>query len=157
MSRSYFVHIMALTKQCLFHYVVLCRKLKSPDLSQTVLVIVTTSKAHRPPPAIKMSSSTTTHQNLSQDEIISGTREVIKGLEQLKNEHNDILNNLYKSLKVVKKDHGDSNLVEEKTGIIEKSLETLELGLGEARVSVHVSIIKGKERRSKCPFTVIVN
>lgn len=57
------------------------------------------------------------------------------GLEQLKNEHNDILNSLYQSLKMVKKDKGDSNLVEEKTRMIEKSLESLELGLGEAKVS----------------------
>lgn len=59
----------------------------------------------------------------------------IAGLEQLKNEHNDILNSLYQSLKMVKKDKGDSNLVEEKTRMIEKSLESLELGLGEAKVS----------------------
>ena len=77
-------------------------------------------------------------QNLSQEQIITGTREVIKGLEQLKNEHNDILNSLYQSLKMLKKDQpGDSNLVEEKTDIIEKSLESLELGLGEAKVSNH--------------------
>lgn len=60
---------------------------------------------------------------------------LVSGLEQLKNEHNDILNNLYQSLKMVKKDKGDSNLVEEKTRMIEKSLESLELGLGEAKVS----------------------
>ena len=64
---------------------------------------------------------------------------LFSGLEQLKNEHNDILNSLYQSLKMVKKDKGDSNVVEEKTGMIEKSLETLELGLGEAKVSSYLS------------------
>ncbi|XP_054759787.1 kinesin light chain-like [Lytechinus pictus] len=88
-------------------------------------------------------------QNLSQEQIITGTREVIKGLEQLKNEHNDILNSLYQSLKMLKKDQpGDSNLVEEKTDIIEKSLESLELGLGEAKVSLHKHFIGTLKRRS---------
>lgn len=71
---------------------------------------------------------------LSQDEIVSSTKTVIQGLETLKNEHHQILNSLLSSLKTIKRESGDTNLVEEKTNILKKSLETIELGIGEAQV-----------------------
>ncbi|XP_074660410.1 kinesin light chain-like isoform X1 [Tubulanus polymorphus] len=71
---------------------------------------------------------------LSQDEIINNTKTVVQGLETLKNEHNQILNSLFTSMKTIKKENGDTNLVEEKTGILKKSVEMIELGLGEAQV-----------------------
>ncbi|XP_030854143.1 kinesin light chain isoform X9 [Strongylocentrotus purpuratus] len=99
--------------------------------------------------------------NLSQEQIITGTREVIKGLEQLKNEHNDILNSLYQSLKMLKKDTpGDSNLVEEKTDIIEKSLESLELGLGEAKVMMalghHLNMVEAEKQKLRAQVRRLV-
>ncbi|XP_071795406.1 kinesin light chain-like isoform X2 [Asterias amurensis] len=104
--------------------------------------------------------STTQTQTLNQEAISNGTKEVIKGLEQLKNEHNDILNSLYQSLKVVKKDHGDSNLVEEKTGIIEKSLESLELGLGEAKVMMalghHLNMVEAEKQKLRAQVRRLV-
>ncbi|XP_064621974.1 kinesin light chain-like isoform X5 [Lineus longissimus] len=71
---------------------------------------------------------------LSQDEIINNTKTVVQGLETLKNEHNQILNSLLSSMKTIKKENGETNLVEEKTGILKKSVEMIELGLGEAQV-----------------------
>ncbi|XP_071832723.1 kinesin light chain-like isoform X3 [Apostichopus japonicus] len=99
-------------------------------------------------------------QAMSQDEIVGGTKEVIKGLEQLKNEHNDILNSLYQSLKMVKKDKGDSNLVEEKTRMIEKSLESLELGLGEAKVMMalghHLNMVEAEKQKLRAQVRRLV-
>ncbi|MGH0148998.1 UNVERIFIED_CONTAM: hypothetical protein FKN15_051985 [Acipenser sinensis] len=72
-------------------------------------------------------------EKLSQDEIISKTKQVIQGLDALKNEHNSILQSLLETLKCLKKDE-ETNLVEEKSSMIRKSLEMLELGLSEAQV-----------------------
>lgn len=77
-------------------------------------------------------------EKLTQDEIISKTKQVIQGLEALKNEHNSILQSLLETLKCLKKDD-ESNLVEEKSNMIRKSLEMLELGLSEAQVGMRTS------------------
>lgn len=82
-------------------------------------------------------------EKLTQDEIISKTKQVIQGLEALKNEHNSILQSLLETLKCLKKDE-ESNLVEEKSSMIRKSLEMLELGLSEAQV-------RGRGRGSRAP------
>ncbi|XP_046558034.1 kinesin light chain-like isoform X4 [Haliotis rubra] len=71
---------------------------------------------------------------LTQDEIINNTKTVIQGLDTLKNEHHQILNSLLTSMKTIKRENGDTNLVEEKANILKKSLESIELGLGEAQV-----------------------
>ncbi|CAG5127376.1 unnamed protein product, partial [Candidula unifasciata] len=72
---------------------------------------------------------------VSQDEIISNTRTVIQGLDTLKNDYQQILN----TLNTIKKENGDTSLVEEKTNILQKSLETIELGLGEGQVMMDLS------------------
>lgn len=77
-------------------------------------------------------------EKLTQDEIISKTKQVIQGLEALKNEHNSILQSLLETLKCLKKDD-ESNLVEEKSNMIRKSLEMLELGLSEAQVEARAA------------------
>nr|XP_006814269.1 PREDICTED: kinesin light chain-like isoform X6 [Saccoglossus kowalevskii] len=98
-----------------------------------------------------MSSSSSNNSSVNQEEIISGTRQVIQGLEQLKNEHNSILNGLYQSLKAVKKDNEDSNLTEEKTSLLQKSLESLELGLNEAQVMMalghHLNMVEAEKQK----------
>uniref|UniRef100_A0A2L2YKV3 Kinesin light chain n=1 Tax=Parasteatoda tepidariorum TaxID=114398 RepID=A0A2L2YKV3_PARTP len=72
---------------------------------------------------------------MTQEEIITNTKTVIQGLEALKNEHNSILNGLMTSLSAVKLEKpNDSNVIEEKTTIIKKTLDSIELGLGEAQV-----------------------
>ncbi|XP_078256090.1 kinesin light chain 4 [Rhinoraja longicauda] len=72
-------------------------------------------------------------EKLSQEDIISNTKLVMQGLEALKNEHNSILHSLMETIKCLKKDE-EANLVHEKSGLIRKSVEMIELGLGEAQV-----------------------
>lgn len=79
---------------------------------------------------------------LSQDEIMSNTKMVVQGLETLKNEHYQILNSLLTSMKSIRGNGEGTNspaangtkLIEEKTNILKKSIETLELGLSESQV-----------------------
>lgn len=78
---------------------------------------------------------------LNQDEIVSNTRTVIQGLDTLKNDYQQILNSLLNSLNAIKKENGDTNLIEEKTNILQKSLETIELGLGEGQVRVLILLL----------------
>ena len=74
--------------------------------------------------------------SLSQEDIISNTKTVIQGLDTLKAEHHQILNGLMTSMKTIQKENGDTNLMEEKTNIMQKSLENIELGVSEAHVSI---------------------
>ncbi|XP_072126117.1 kinesin light chain 1 isoform X1 [Mobula birostris] len=89
-------------------------------------------------------------EKLSQEEIIGKTKQVIQGLEALKNEHNSILQSLLETLKCLKKDD-EVNLVEEKSNMIRKSLEMLELGLSEAQVmmalSSHLNAVESEKQK----------
>lgn len=71
---------------------------------------------------------------MSQEEIISRTRQVIQGLDALKQEHHSILDGLLGTLRCLKQEE-QGVLVEEKSLLIRRSLEMLELGLSEAQVS----------------------
>ena len=73
---------------------------------------------------------------LSQEEIMSSTKTVVQGLDTLRNEHNQILNALLASMKTVKEKSGETKLVEEKSSIIKRSIDMIDLGLGEAQVMV---------------------
>nr|XP_033793362.1 kinesin light chain 4 isoform X1 [Geotrypetes seraphini] len=77
-------------------------------------------------------------EKLNQEEIISNTKLVIQGLEALKNEHNTILYSLLETIKCLKKDE-EANLVHEKSSLLRKSVEMIELGLGEAQVMMALS------------------
>jgi len=96
---------------------------------------------------------------MTQEEIMTNTKTVVQGLEALKNEHNSILNGLTSSLELavsaVEKAQqnvnssgvssggvGDASVVEEKTGLVQKSLEMIELGLGEAQVRAELILLK---------------
>lgn len=72
-------------------------------------------------------------EKLSQEEIISNTKLVIQGLEALKNEHNSILHSLLETIKCLKKDE-EASVVHEKSSLLRRSVEMIELGLGEAQV-----------------------
>lgn len=81
--------------------------------------------------------------SMSQEEIIANTKTVVQGLEALKNENCTILSGLLQSLQLVKETstksgNNDVNtrLMEEKAAIIRKSIESIDLGLNEAHVSV---------------------
>lgn len=67
---------------------------------------------------------------MTQEEIMINTKTVVQGLEALKNEHNSILNGL--SAAAASETH--QPLGTEKVGILRQSLDTIELGLGEAQV-----------------------
>ncbi|XP_041668363.1 kinesin light chain 1 isoform X2 [Cheilinus undulatus] len=89
-------------------------------------------------------------EKLSQDEIISRTKQVIQGLEALKQEHHSILEGLLGTLRCLKQDE-EGVLVEEKSHMIRKSLEMLELGLSEAQVmmalSSHLSSVESEKQK----------
>uniref|UniRef100_A0A8C5HQR3 Kinesin light chain n=1 Tax=Gouania willdenowi TaxID=441366 RepID=A0A8C5HQR3_GOUWI len=87
---------------------------------------------------------------MSQEEIISRTRQVIQGLEALKQEHHSILEGLLGTLRCLKQ--GEEGVpVEEKTTMIHKSLEMLELGLSEAQVmmalSSHLTSVESEKQK----------
>ncbi|XP_069092512.1 kinesin light chain 4 isoform X3 [Pleurodeles waltl] len=89
-------------------------------------------------------------EKLSQEEIISNTKLVIQGLEALKNEHNSILHSLLETIKCLKKDE-EANLVHEKSSLLRKSVEMIELGLGEAQVmmalSNHLNAVESEKQK----------
>ena len=84
-------------------------------------------------------------EKVSQDEIISNTKNVLRGLETLKSEHDGLLVKL--SSKQRNGDNGGSQNKEgqDKVELIEKSLEKIELGIGEAQVC-QFHIFQGIER-----------
>ncbi|XP_069674080.1 kinesin light chain isoform X1 [Periplaneta americana] len=110
---------------------------------------------------------------MTQEEIMTNTKTVVQGLEALKNEHNSILNGLTSSLElavsavekaqqavqqqnvgsggVTSGGTGDASVVEEKTGLVQKSLEMIELGLGEAQVMMalasHLQIVEAEKQK----------
>lgn len=86
----------------------------------------------------------------SQDEIINNTRNVVRGLETLKNEHSGLLNNLTSN---PAKNGGEAELEMEKGSIIQESIEKIELGLGEAQVMMalcsHLSTVEAEKQKLK--------
>lgn len=64
---------------------------------------------------------------------MSSTRQVIAGLEALREENRSLLDNLQETL-LSRTSSDSSSLEEEKSGIILQSLDRIELGLGEAQV-----------------------
>lgn len=70
---------------------------------------------------------------LTQEEVASHTRTVVQGLEALRNEHNSILSGINSTLASAHHPP-DSNVISEKAGILQKSLDQIELGLSEAQV-----------------------
>ncbi|XP_038641699.1 kinesin light chain 3 isoform X1 [Scyliorhinus canicula] len=97
-----------------------------------------------------MSTMVQLNEKLSADEIITGTKQVIQGLEALRNENNTILQNLQETLNGLTEDE-ESHLVEEKTCLIQRSLEMIELGLSEAQVvtalSTHLSTVEAEKQK----------
>uniref|UniRef100_A0A8C7TKX5 Kinesin light chain 4 n=1 Tax=Oncorhynchus mykiss TaxID=8022 RepID=A0A8C7TKX5_ONCMY len=78
-------------------------------------------------------------EKLSQEEIISNTKLVIQGLEALKNEHNSFLHN------------EEANLVQAKSSLLRKFVEMIELGLGEAHVTMvlsnHLNAVESEKQK----------
>lgn len=91
---------------------------------------------------------------MTQEEIMANTKTVVQGLEALKNEHNSILNGLTSSLEltVSNVNSGDCSVVEEKKGLVQKSLDMIDLGLGEAQVGSEFK--EGREALIGCDVDV---
>lgn len=77
---------------------------------------------------------------MSQEELIVNTKTVVQGLEALKTEHHSILN----SLQEISSHVSSTPMVEEKQHMVKKSLDMIELGLGEAQVSANICIQNDK-------------
>ena len=71
---------------------------------------------------------------MTQEEIIASTKTVVQGLDTLRVEHHQILNSLLASLKSIKNENASTNMVDEKMAILKKSIEMIELAMGEAQV-----------------------
>lgn len=74
---------------------------------------------------------------MTQEEIVTNTKTVVQGLEALKNEHANILHGLTSNLEVAVgavERANMANVMEEKSGLVRKSIDMIELGLGEAQV-----------------------
>ncbi|KAJ8369121.1 hypothetical protein SKAU_G00091490 [Synaphobranchus kaupii] len=85
---------------------------------------------------------------LSGEEILSSTRQVIAGLEALRGENRTILDGLQEALQ--SRLSAESGSVEqEKSGIVQESLERIELGLGEAQVMMALSAHLGSLEAEK--------
>ncbi|XP_053485555.1 kinesin light chain 2-like isoform X1 [Ictalurus furcatus] len=82
-------------------------------------------------------------ERLSQDEIVLNTKAVIQGLETLRGEHAQLLNSLL--------DCTPPPAAQEKSGLLRKSLEAIELGLGEAQVIIalsgHLSAVESEKQK----------
>ncbi|XP_010784463.1 LOW QUALITY PROTEIN: kinesin light chain 2 [Notothenia coriiceps] len=82
-------------------------------------------------------------ERLSQDDIVLNTKAVMQGLETLRGEHAQILNSLL--------DCAQPPAAQEKSGLLRKSLEAIELGLGEAQViialSSHLSAVESEKQK----------
>ncbi|KAG9508614.1 hypothetical protein GZH46_02884 [Fragariocoptes setiger] len=85
-------------------------------------------------------SEDTDEVQMGQDEIISNTKTVIQGLEALKSENHSLLNGILSTLKSAPSSN-DPNalLVNDKATILQKSIESIELGLSEAQVMIALS------------------
>ncbi|XP_062373059.1 kinesin light chain 2-like isoform X3 [Sardina pilchardus] len=83
-------------------------------------------------------------ERLSQDEIVLNTKAVMQGLETLRGEHNQLLGSMLDCAQL-------PAATQEKSGLLRKSLEAIELGLGEAQViialSSHLSAVESEKQK----------
>jgi len=78
---------------------------------------------------------------MTQEEIISSTKTVVQGLETLRVEHHQVLNGLQASANNDKHDTPATGLVDEKMSLLKKSIEMIELAMGEAQVLYNLLIV----------------
>ncbi|XP_065064035.1 kinesin light chain-like isoform X3 [Rhopilema esculentum] len=88
-------------------------------------------------------------RKVGQDEIISSTKSVLRGLETLKNEHSSLLSKMQQTQISVSETEKEAS--EQKRDMIKKSLEKIELGLGEAQVMMalcgHLSHVEAEKQK----------
>uniref|UniRef100_A0A672K9Q6 Kinesin light chain n=1 Tax=Sinocyclocheilus grahami TaxID=75366 RepID=A0A672K9Q6_SINGR len=84
-----------------------------------------------------------TLERLTQDEIVLNTKAVMQGLETLRGEHAQLLNSIL--------DCAQPAVAQEKSSLLRKSLEDIELGLGEAQVIIalsgHLSAVESEKQK----------
>uniref|UniRef100_A0A8C7Q116 Kinesin light chain n=1 Tax=Oncorhynchus mykiss TaxID=8022 RepID=A0A8C7Q116_ONCMY len=82
-------------------------------------------------------------ERLTQDEIVLNTKTVMQGLETLRGEHAQLLTSLL--------DCTQPPAAQEKSGLLRKSLEAIDLGLGEAQVIIalsgHLSAVESEKQK----------
>ena len=116
-------------------------------------------------------SSSSSSQNLTKEEILGNTKIVVQGLETLKTEHNAILSTLRLAADCDLDDDGrkggggessgdeTTNFAEEKKALLAKSLEMIELGLGEAQVMValsgHLQTVEAEKKKLRAQVGVV--
>uniref|UniRef100_A0A8C1R639 Kinesin light chain n=1 Tax=Cyprinus carpio TaxID=7962 RepID=A0A8C1R639_CYPCA len=88
-------------------------------------------------------SNTLALERLTQDEIVLNTKAVMQGLETLRGEHAQLLNSVL--------DCAQPPVAQEKSSLLRKSLEDIELGLGEAQVIIalsgHLSAVESEKQK----------
>ncbi|XP_018598397.1 kinesin light chain 3 isoform X1 [Scleropages formosus] len=84
---------------------------------------------------------------LSGEEILCSTRQVIAGLEALRGENQNLLDSLQEALQ--NRPSTETGVEHEKRGIIQESLERIELGLSEAQVMMALSAHLGSLEAEK--------
>jgi len=92
-------------------------------------------------------------ERISQDEIMSNTKNVLRGLETLKSEHDGILVELSEQQKISEGNEISNKETMDKVELIQKSLAKIELGLGEAQVMMavcnHLSTVEAEKQKLK--------
>lgn len=93
---------------------------------------------------------------MTQEDIITNTKTVIQGLDALRNENLSIHSGLLSSLEAIQQsDHCENDpnlrLMEEKTSIVQKTIESIELGLSEAQVMIalagHLQTVEAEKQK----------
>ncbi|XP_020823933.1 kinesin light chain 2 [Phascolarctos cinereus] len=98
-------------------------------------------------------------EKLSQDEIVLGTKAVIQGLETLRGEHRALLASLLEN--VAGREAGEAEpATQERSGLLRRSLEAIELGLGEAQVilalSGHLGAVESEKQKLRAQVRRLV-
>jgi len=91
---------------------------------------------------------------VSQEEVVNHTRTIVQGLEALRNEHTTILAGLHTAMQHKQKEEEQpSGNVPEKAGILQKSLDQIELGLSEAQIMLalasHLQTVEAEKQKQR--------
>ena len=90
---------------------------------------------------------------ISQDEIVANAKTVTKGLEALRTEHETILGGIKASLATVEQEEegAEGSLIQEKCGLMQRSLDMITLGLGEAHLmgslATHLQNVEAEKQK----------
>uniref|UniRef100_A0A6A7FYB2 Kinesin light chain n=1 Tax=Hirondellea gigas TaxID=1518452 RepID=A0A6A7FYB2_9CRUS len=95
---------------------------------------------------------------VTQEEVVNHTRTIVQGLEALRNEHTTILAGLNTALQHTQQQQqieqqNNRDNVPEKAGILQKSLDQIELGLSEAQIMLalasHLQTVEAEKQKQR--------